>query len=574
MRIIDKYLLFSQIGIGLLLFILSGIYLINSSIRKPTNLPQAPRDCRDTPCTVSPYRNYYGQIDASITREADFPSLQVALEAVKDQPGAKLILLGIADNVTVSERFPGAPHQLATIKDSKAHLPGIPDYAQPVIVVPIDQDVHLIGEEVADINKMPVLTSDVFEFQGLLPVVCGSENNCVARPIVHFKDMTGSIDNLAFLFNYSMNERGIREFTREQANDINYVPKVVQVENSNLDIKNCRFVINNATDKVEVNVPTSENDILYFRAVALDYANSQGSIQGNRISGDLAGGFWIHGGGQLQVKNNQFSETDWFSLIVNNANAIVEGNVAWAIDGRHFNECYKNRNTPTCQDWIGPLPLWDYSVTGLAVSGQDNLTLIHNTIMGYNTNLSISSVKSGSAEKNILIKFEDIQGSGAIKINDSNIDYDSSTNLDYGWGVWAAGWTTGKGIFDINACGDLGNPVAPSWSGESLSTMAAGGANAICSFWLKEGTEAYLKQAGASFASGWDKVTLMHKEGGCAKLPLTCISILSCNQEVNTCLKPGEDPHASPSPAGGGTHKPFGSVRPYTGAKEPLPDTW
>ena len=497
-----------------MLVIVCFTLLVSNARQKEIYLAQPSKNCLDEPCKVSPD-------DGSRLSEADFPNLAEALRQVKS--GATLILLAAPEGSTESI------HTLPTRDRGDG-------FREPV---PITKAIHLVGEEVAEEKRMPQIVPH-----------WGWEQEHLFEDItrIYFQNSAdSSIKNLLFS-DTTGKARSRVEQTKTQANDLSYIPKMVRVENSKLDIVNCRFHFVNGTDVVEKSLATSENDIRRHRIVAIEYNNSQGLIQGNLVGGGLAGGIWVHGNqSEIEVMNNQI-HSSWFALMIESRKAEVEGNVLFTIDGRHWNHCYKYPQDPDCAGWIGNqynprgIPLWDYSVIGLSVYGQEELDVCRNTIMGYHINLDISGATSSlSVDNNLFIYFADVGSSGKVIVNDKIARPDSG-------GSWGSNLIKGAGI-----CLDLiGNNNQFDWSVCNQNVFRGfamrGGpyGHFICGFWPKAGTQVANQKVGASFANGWEVVSLLSREPGCAKLPLVCSSALSCNQNTNQCWVPGEPEEEAP----------------------------
>lgn len=583
-----SYIVVLGLNIFLAVFILGlSIIYIFPSIKQEKSfiLNQSPIDCVNKECTVSPIKKYSsdGNFEA-VYPDADFANLDQALEAVKNQGGAKLLLLANKENLD-----PGTGGY-------NSHYITMPEMQSVVLT----KSIHIKGEETNEISRrMPTIrvaysqvkTKEMVEQQR--NQAYGWCIDASRQPYDPYVGNTKAINGIMGMYQLKLKDKGFydgsgsaetlcHQITQEEFpnsligqktyhgggllpysplvfasnqpssiikvsfdirllqpqnldmdyyNNIDNVISLIKVENSNLDIKECVFSSHWNTDVSEVSIPTSQEQVRKNRVAVAIYINSRGNLELNRIEDAWAGGFLVKENSDLTIKYNQFN-TQWFGVASINSNLKVLNNIFYTINGLRFMGDIRPGGTgwrglkEKYPNWIGPLAIWDYPVNGIWQKG-GTIEAKQNTIGEYVTPIKMVET-AGVIDKNAFFITES-SFSESMVIDSPNLSLlDNETYL----GARALH----EQLDQMNGCLDVDRNIG----------MDSLGGNTFCMTMPKASADLAKRQLGALYGSdagGWNGLELYKGEIGCKVLPRDWFSGISCAQGLEcksseTCLLP------------------------------------
>jgi hypothetical protein len=517
----NKALLSFYIITSFLILILSVVFVIkNKQEKAEVNISVPPVDCVSKECTVSPTQKVgiHGEL-VPLYQDADFPSLDTALKAVKNQEGAKLLLLA-------GDKPYNSKHAVIASSNVDKEL------------VIFEKSIHLRGEEVNDVGLMPkidfIQKLKVTDPNGKEVELLQRNTGIYGRSALGFyNNKNSSLENLLFDQRINM----FLDQTDSYYNNIDNILAAVKAVNSNLNIKNCYFQSNSNTDVAERLMPTDMSQVRRNRVTAALYINSSGEISQTGILGHWAGGFLAKDNSFLTVKNNQIAG-NWFTIAGRNSDLKVFNNSIYSQDGRRYmGSPAGNWQGLKAQypEWIGPLPITDFPVYGVWLEG-GSLTMEFNT-MGEQVNLvDLNNVADAKVNSNVFV----FGASGGPAVKTTNSSVVSSNNIEL------PTKSEMHANLDLYACLNQG------FGG--FDSGLSGGMMPICQTLPKAGSVVYQNQAGFTFgpqASNWNNWRFLRSQKGCSSIVQTyfpsfmCKSGLVCEQ--NACKTIGEEAPAIPS---------------------------
>ncbi len=607
MRTAGKNLLLTYIGLALFILVLSAGFIFQSLTVKQTssNLVQTPVDCVSKECTVSPVdlrktidNGFKELVPVYDSSQADFPNLDAALDAVKEQKGARLLLLAgrekeARDNHVLSLHTTSSGTEPRVISNT-IHLRGETTndlrFKMPRIQ---NLERRLIDKAYLDWQRQGIVTGCVLAAQapegttnggyawyqqklrekgfynggGSAEVLCQQiardmipdskigtyfykMGSLLYSPLIYFTNIGKNESDRSTVEGIVFDNRMMMFQDKDMSyyNNIDNMIPVMQIDNSWVDIINCHFYSAWNSDVNEVIMPVSLDQIRKNRVAAAIYTNSKGEIKFNALTGFWAGGFLGKNGSELLVANNQMRGR-WFAVAGRDSQIEMYNNGIFSLDPRlHMGNPLAGGWQALKQqypDWIGPLPVSDYPHIGVWVKG-GSLVMEQNTVGEFNTTVSLENVSSGRVINNVWI----FGYSGGI--NQANSDMVVVTNnmsLDQ----------QGKHAnFNIGTCGG---------SGEYSHI----GEMPICMILPYQNSAVAQAQLGFTFgskASDWNNWRLRYPQAGCSSLiqtyfpQYTCADGLVCGEDQDCDLpassaQPSVQPDSLPSisPNSGGASR-------------------
>jgi len=585
---------------GMLLVIIFIFYFTSFKLKETQEYrsravsPSTSLNCVIKECTVSPVdleeaaKEKYTKLP-SVYSEADFANLEEALKAVKDQEGARLLLLAgregkrkdahvLITDFTVEETAAAmitkSLHLKGEVVKSLERMPRIVELKKFLInKYYIDSHRREAYNLCLEASKKPTLwmsqpfpqaipgiwgyyqlelkKKGFYEGKGSAEKLCqeiayekypdsmiGSyyyqEQALSYQPLLYFyKTANSSIENLVFDQKMMMPQ----DKNMNYYNDLNNILPVIKVEDSRLDLKNCWFNSRWNSDVAEVNIPVDLKQVRHNRIVAASYIRSKGTVELNSISGSWAGGVLAKESSEIIFKNNVLTG-DWFAVVGLNSNLSFYSNAIFHLDGlRRMANGWKELKKQYPQ-WIGPLPLYDYPVNGIWLKG-GSLVMENNTVGEYNATLRLEGLTNLKLINNVWLWGDNggvVPGhvggvvvdeqSKAIAIDTGNLDFpDGATPL----------------IFDWDVCSIPSLKVTPVVGGVDRLSFS------LCFLIPKKDSKVAYGKAGFTFgdyASGWNNWKFLEKEKGCQSLiqvyfpQFVCFEGLTCSS--NQCLS-GEE---------------------------------